>query len=575
MSLAVTAARTATDTSSRKSWRWYCALLAILFVIRGLFLLCFFPPLEGPDEYQHIAYLVSMHERGAAPVFGRTLVPTSLYSDLVALPHSDYDWAQTRAIGNLRYKHFPLSRPEVTSLAPIGLYQAQQPPLYYWLLSPLYAWLRANLGFRAAVYTLRFLNLVCAGAGFALLLHPLRLVFGLTSRARLAALMISLLPMALVYVCRVSNDALALLCAGLAVLVLEGVPDNRLVLQRCAAAGVLLGLGVWVKLTVFAFLPAALLWIALLSALRWLPFRRGLTGVAVLSIAYLVVAGGYHLHNLREFHTPFAAQETVRNAAVGRTWADIVSNIRVSQARSFFWERMVVGNLWTSGWSFLKPYMIWTRLFQGFFILSFAGGAVGLLRHFSERKYHVPLLPRRTDPCGCDRSAVALSLLCGLVAGFSFLGAYVHALHSLSAHGGIVTPPYYVIPGFPYLLALAFLALDGFGSRRLWYAGVTALGFLFIATECHSLFAVALPYWTNSREVTEMWHRTSFTHPIFPSPWAAPGIAVVVGAIASVVLWQVPSKPGHGSEDIPVFNSTSRRPPPANPTNSVTDNRPS
>jgi hypothetical protein len=51
MGFAVTSAATATDTSRLKSWHWYCALLAVLFVVRGLFLLCFSPPLEGPDEY--------------------------------------------------------------------------------------------------------------------------------------------------------------------------------------------------------------------------------------------------------------------------------------------------------------------------------------------------------------------------------------------------------------------------------------------------------------------------------------------------------------------------------------------
>lgn len=522
-----------------RSWNRFCALLALLFAARGLFLLCFFPPLEGPDEYQHIAYLAFVHERGVVPVLGRDTVPLSLYPDLVAQPHSDYDWMQTRDIGALRYKHFPLTVPKVLSPAPIELYQAQHPPLYYRLLAPLYGALRASFGFRATVYALRFLNLVFAGVGFALLLHPLRRIFPCPWRARLAALVISLLPMSLVYVCRVSNDALAMLFAGLAVVVLEGVADNRRVPLRCAAAGVALGVGVWVKLTAFAFFPAALLWIAALPGLRLLPLRRALLGAALLAGGYLAVTGGYHLGNLREFGTPFKAAETVHNAAAGLTWLDILRNGKLEHLRSFFFERMVVGNLWTSGWSFLKPHTVWTWLFRGFFALAAAGAVIGLLRRLSPGKPAVPAAPGRGDAHVCERQAAGQALQFALVAGFSLLGAYAHALNAISAFGGIVTPAYYVIPGFPSLLALAFLAIGGFGSSRLWFAGVAGLGGLFIAAESHSLFAVALPYWSYSHDPVEIWRRAVATHPVFPGPWAAPGLLVVLCALGTVVLRQV------------------------------------
>ncbi len=532
------------DVAVRTSWNRFCVLLAVLFAARGLFLLCFFPPLEGPDEYQHIAYLTFVHERGATPVLGRDSVPLSLYPDLVAQPHSDYDWMQTRDIGAMRYKHFPLYRPKVLSQAPIELYQAQHPPLYYWLVSPLYAVVRATFGFREAVYALRFLNIVFAAAGLGLLLHPLQRVFGDSWRGRFAALVISLLPMSLVYVCRVSNDALAILFAGLAVVVMEGVSDGRQVPLRCAAAGVLLGVGVWVKLTIFAFFPAVLLWVAALSALRWLPLRQGLLGVMALAGGYLAVAGGYHLGNLREFGTPFAAAETVHNAAAGLTWINILGNGAFEHVRSFFWERMVIGNLWTSGWTFLRPHAIWKALFKGFFALAFAGAAVGLLRRLARPGDGVTAPPVQRDAPVRGRPAVAQALQFGLVAGFSLLGAYAHALNAISAFGGIVTPSYYVIPAFPSLLTLAFIALDGYASTRFWLAGVAGLGCLFIAAEYHSLFAVALPYWSYSHDSVEIWRRAVSTHPLFPGPWSAPGLFFVLFALATIVLQQVPAASG-------------------------------
>ena len=127
--------------------------------------------------------------------------------------------------------------------------------------------------------------------------------------------------MSLVYVCRVSNDALALLFAGVAVAALEGVADNRSVPLRCAAAALALGAGVSVKLTIFAFFPAALLSIVLLAALRWLPPHRALLGVGGpcrrLSCRCRRIPD---LANLREFGTPFRSAETIHNAAAGLTF---------------------------------------------------------------------------------------------------------------------------------------------------------------------------------------------------------------------------------------------------------------
>ena len=45
---------------------------------RGVMLMCVLPPLEGWDEYQHVAYVHSMHETGRRPVYGEAVVPRAL-----------------------------------------------------------------------------------------------------------------------------------------------------------------------------------------------------------------------------------------------------------------------------------------------------------------------------------------------------------------------------------------------------------------------------------------------------------------------------------------------------------------
>jgi hypothetical protein len=171
--------------------------------------------------------------------------------------------------------------------------------------------------------------------------------------------------------------------------------------------------------------------------------------------------------------------------------------------------------------------------------LAFAGAFVGLLRWGLRGKTAAPAPLETGAACDCDRTAIAQALQFGLIAGFSLLSAYAKALYEYTTFGGIITPSYYLIPGFPSLLALAFIALGGFGSRRLWFAGVSGLGCLFIATECHSLFAVALPYWSSSHDLVVIWRRAVSTHPVFPGPWAAPGLALMLCALVTVVLRQV------------------------------------
>jgi len=84
--------------TSIKSDRFFWLLVAI-FVVRGIAIQCLYPPLEGPDEYQHIAVIHYMAENHALPVYGDAKVPVSLYDDIVANPHPNHSFDQTWRIG--------------------------------------------------------------------------------------------------------------------------------------------------------------------------------------------------------------------------------------------------------------------------------------------------------------------------------------------------------------------------------------------------------------------------------------------------------------------------------------------
>ncbi len=52
------------------SWRAIRRLLTALVLARGVMLMCVLPPLEGWDEYQHVAYVHSMRDRPTAGLRG-------------------------------------------------------------------------------------------------------------------------------------------------------------------------------------------------------------------------------------------------------------------------------------------------------------------------------------------------------------------------------------------------------------------------------------------------------------------------------------------------------------------------
>lgn len=498
--------------SSGVSWAQHCILLGFLFFVRGLLLLCFFPPLEGPDEYQHIAYLAYRLEHGERPPWGAS-VPKSLYADLVANPHATYDWQQTRVIGTRRYKQFYTSTPAFSAEPTIPLYQSQHPPLYYLLAAPLFGAFQEHGGFRSAVYLLRAINIALAAAALVMLLLPLRLVFGTGRAGRLSTLAISLLPMLLVYVCRVSNDALALLFTGIAVLALSGLHRSRRPLLNAALAGICIGAGVWSRMSAFVLLPAALAWFVLLGLRRRLGPKRALGCCAALALAYLAVAGEYHRMGLSQVGTIFPSSD---GASIARTGASIGGLLAAAKARDavdLLGDRFLMSNLWTSGWSFLPPHPIWKWLYGFFLALALGGVGAALMQRGANRG------DRERD--GESRDWIWFSVI---FASANIALVYVHALICRLTYGSVLTPSYYSMPGFPSLLSVAFVALRGYHSRRLWNAGAVLCVFTFLLTEWHSVFFVALPHWTATHDVHVALQRTVATHPLLLSPAAAPGL---------------------------------------------------
>jgi len=482
----------------------FLLLLAAIFIVRGIALQGLYPPFEGFDEYQHIAYIQYFVENHTLPVYGRSKVSVSFYDDIVANPHPDFSYHQTACIGALSYKQFYTGRPVPSRQPLIDLYQAQHPPLYYAVMAPLYAVARSVLGFRATVYLLKCINICAAALALVLLLYPIRRMLADDALSRLFCIAAAASPLFMVYVARVANDAFALMFAGAAfVLVLRAV-DNRLPHFDAGLAGLCAGLAVLSKLNALVVLPAALCYWIILAVITNITWRR-CTQCAVFFIAgYLLICLPYHVWTQVQYATFFPQQETLRNIAAGRTSIDWLREFHFGHLWTFFIRHVVSQTLWTSGWSFLALPRLPAFLYR-VLILAAACGALFWLR--GRRRTAYGELIRDLRPL----------LLCLLVTLGTFCAAYLHALHSLAAYGLINTPPHYVMIAYPAFLTCLLVSALGYGRRIAAGMALVMLA-LFTFAELYGLLFVAAPYWAQTHEWPLLFERLASLHPVFPAP---------------------------------------------------------
>lgn len=222
------------------------AVVVVYLVFAALFALNV-PKWNAPDEPAHFTYVRHLATTGTFPV----------------LEPGDYD---QEYLAKLTTAQFPDSLP-IDKLR----YESHQPPLYYLLGAGLYR-LVDGMTLRLQVLALRGLSILF-GALFILAVYAL-------ARATLvqrplvalgAAAFVAGVPMQLAISAAVENDSLSELVLTLSLLVLVGGLRWGFGRSRCLLLGLLLGLSLLTKMTIYGALPLALvaLW------LRWRHERLG------------------------------------------------------------------------------------------------------------------------------------------------------------------------------------------------------------------------------------------------------------------------------------------------------------
>src|SRR5688500_18282230 len=233
-----------------RAWWLVAGTLVVAFLARGPLYLSVLPPFEGWDEHQHLAYIAHLDQTGSIPVMDQSVVPRGLRPLMVSVPHSASGAEQLRDWGVLSYAdYWDAPPPADAHLEPSSssrLYQAQQPPLAYVLVMPIWRALKTPRPLEA-ISAIRATHVLLVAGALVLFAAALtRLVPRFGPRVAVFAL-VCLHPLFFQNVARVANDALAVATgiAGFSLLVLA---DGRTLLTRGLLAAVCIGASIWSKI---------------------------------------------------------------------------------------------------------------------------------------------------------------------------------------------------------------------------------------------------------------------------------------------------------------------------------------
>jgi 4-amino-4-deoxy-L-arabinose transferase-like glycosyltransferase len=222
--------------SDRLSPTLILVLIIAAYLLAGTLYAVYTPAWQAPDEPAHYNYVSYLAEKGRLPV----------------LRQGDYPHDYLEKIKSARF-------PPDMSVEPIR-YEFWQPPLYYVLATSIYRL------FNGVLLPLRLLS-VALGMGVVMMAYAIALAIrpGDYTLALGAAAFVAFVPMHLTMMASVNNDALAELLLAVIMLRLirfaSGRPDRDQASSGhiyLAVTGLLLGLGLVTKATVYVAIPLAL-----------------------------------------------------------------------------------------------------------------------------------------------------------------------------------------------------------------------------------------------------------------------------------------------------------------------------
>lgn len=532
----------------RDKSRWALWLIWTCFILRGLFYSFLFPVWEGFDEFSHFAFVQHLAEGGSLPT-ASTPVSREIEESLrlaplpwllrdAGFPHSTHEdyWRLPEEARRQRQQQLGAmpriwaSQPSAGNAGYLAIWEAQQPPLYYWLASRILRLLQ-DFALPARVVALRLANVLLASLVIPLGYVIGRSVFARPEAALGVAALIAVMPELAVDVCRVSNESLGIVLYSLLVYAAFRFVENP---GRPAAVALLaacMGLGLLTKAYFLTAVPALLS--ILLVCGRAGRRKPAVSGALALTVALLISGWWYG-----------------RNRLLTGSWSGLMQDVELREVslRSLLrripdvdWRNAIdtflFSHIWFGNWSFLQVRSWIYHAFYGVIFLS----AAGLLA-----LWILPAL-NRTREGALLRSRSALFIPLAFY-GFFLLGLAYHVLITFVANKVPATPGWYAycLVAAESVLLLAGLCALAPGRLRSWVTpAVTAgVGLLDLYT-IHFLF---IPYYTGliahradgmlaAFQLRNLDVRTVLDRLIVNKPWlGSPGFLLIWAAYLAATL---------------------------------------
>jgi hypothetical protein len=335
-----------------RAFNWANSLIFLAVALAGIAHLAFLPPFEGFDESKHFSYIQQIADTGQIPRYGVDKVSRDVESypgprHYASVPPYD-------SVGGLSYRSFfnGDNPPSLTPAAPFDYQpgrvlngEAQQPPLYYALLAPVYLLVK-GWSWPSAFLLLRLASWSMAFAGFVIGCRVTqRCLIALNFSPRLCLLAPAwpfLFPEFFPDTARLGNDSLCLLVMGIAWYLLLRLLSQRLT-KIAVLLGVMLGLGLLTK-AFFVPILAGCACLLIFHGLREGDPRQFRNALAML-VAAGAVGGWWYLHQYLSVGSFIVATDILAAEKQGPIWLQILSNFSVlglirgigQMATSFAW----------------------------------------------------------------------------------------------------------------------------------------------------------------------------------------------------------------------------------------------
>lgn len=343
-------------------WQPHRLMLAAVF-FTGLAHLAFLPPFEGFDEEAHWSSITLMASQHRIARYGEDRLDRAIEDYQGPYPYANTPpFEQTRGLSYRTFDPATGVGPHTTSPdTPFQPgyelnWQAQHPPLYYAVLSPVQA-LFSGGSWASQFLVLRLVSWIMAFAGLAVCVEAATR-YGVIPNG--AAIMMAawpfFFPQFFPEMARLGNDSLCLFFMGMAMVFLIRL-DRMPTWTHASGLALALGLGLWTKaffLPISAGVGLYLVWAGYHRLKSADPFRRWAICHASAMAGALALGVGWYLYKLLSTGTVTGGDEFIRLSEDATGVSALLANFDLVELLRGL-GAIVASFAWAGSWSLARP----------------------------------------------------------------------------------------------------------------------------------------------------------------------------------------------------------------------------